>query len=244
VANSHDVARDAAQALGRDDISVLPNAVDLDRFNPAGVRAELDALAGLPAAGPDAIRVGLVATYARWKGHTTFIRALAHLTTRSSIRGYIVGGPVYRSAAAQVQVDDLRRLAQSMGVSAHLGFVPFQPDPAPVYRALDVVVHASTSPEPFGLVVAEAMACGRAVVATTLGGVAEVAGQDVASLHTAGDVEDLARAIDRCARDAHLRATLGAAARARAEQQFSPGRFAHDLGTIHQKAVRRSGVTA
>ena len=128
-----------------------------------------------------------------------------------------------------------------MGVSAHLGFVPFQSDPAPVYRALDIVVHASTAPEPFGLVVAEAMACGRAVVATTLGGVAEVADDDVASLHTAGDAQDLARAIGRCALTRACEPALGAAGRARAEQRFSPARFTEDLGRLHREAMRRLG---
>lgn len=41
-------------------------------------------------------------------------------------------------------------------------------------RALDIVVHASTQPEPFGLVIAEAMACGRAVIASQAGGAAEI----------------------------------------------------------------------
>ena len=185
-ANSNDVACDAARALGRDDIAVLPNAVDLERFRPAGARADLDGLAGLPPSDANVVRVGLVATYARWKGHETFIRALAHLAPRCPIRAYIVGSPVYRSAAAQVRDHELRDLADTMGVTGRLGFVAFQVDPAPIYRALDIVVHASTSPEPFGLVVAEAMACGRAVVATTLGGVAEVADEEVASLHISG----------------------------------------------------------
>jgi glycosyltransferase involved in cell wall biosynthesis len=243
-ATSNDLARDAVRALGRDDIVVLPNGVDLDRFRPTGTHADLDGLAGLSPASAGTVRVGLVATYARWKGHETFIRALAQLAGRLPIRGYIVGSPVYRSTAAQVRDEELRALAQSMGVTAHLGFVPFQADPAPVYRALDVVVHASTSPEPFGLVVAEAMACGRAVVATTLGGVAEVADEEVASLHIAGDAGDLARAIGRCANDERTRASLGAAARARAEQRFSLVRFGQDLGRLHRAALRRSGVTA
>ena len=243
-ATSNDLARDAVRALGRDDIVVLPNGVDFDRFRPTGTHADLDGLAGLSPASAGTVRVGLVATYARWKGHETFIRALAQLAGRLPIRGYIVGSPVYRSTAAQVRDEELRALAQSMGVTAHLGFVPFQADPAPVYRALDVVVHASTSPEPFGLVVAEAMACGRAVVATTLGGVAEVADEEVASLHIAGDAGDLARAIGRCANDERTRASLGAAARARAEQRFSLVRFGQDLGRLHRAALRRSGVTA
>jgi glycosyltransferase involved in cell wall biosynthesis len=48
------------------------------------------------------------------------------------------------------------------------------PRPADAMRALDVVVHASTDPEPFGLVVAEAMACGRAVTTSGTGGASEL----------------------------------------------------------------------
>src|SRR5262249_14978265 len=52
------------------------------------------------------------------------------------------------------------------------GLVPFQEDTAAVYRALDVVVHASTQPEPFGLTIAEAMSCSRPVVVARAGGAA------------------------------------------------------------------------
>ena len=63
--------------------------------------------------------------------------------------------------------------------SGRVGFTGFLP-PAPAMRALDVVVHASTRPEPFGLVIAEAMACGRAVITSASGGAAELvdAGED------------------------------------------------------------------
>jgi len=66
----------------------------------------------------------------------------------------------------------------------------------------------------------------------------------VASIHTAGDAEDLARAIERCARDERMRAALGIAARARAEQRFSPVGFAEGLDRLHREAIRRSGVAA
>ena len=51
-----------------------------------------------------------------------------------------------------------------LGVEAHVGFIGFQSEPVDIYRAADVVVHASTQPEPFGLTIVEAMACGRATV--------------------------------------------------------------------------------
>ena len=67
-------------------------------------------------------------------------------------------------------------------------------------RALDVVVHASVEPEPFGRVVAEAMACGRAVVASDAGGVREIAKDgENALLHPCGDAAALAERIERLA---------------------------------------------
>ena len=53
---------------------------------------------------------------------------------------------------------------RELGIEQYVVRVPFVADTAGVYRSLDVVVHASVKPEPFGLTIAEAMACGRAVV--------------------------------------------------------------------------------
>jgi glycosyltransferase involved in cell wall biosynthesis len=63
-------------------------------------------------------------------------------------------------------------IAQSH-LGERVGVVPFQRDIAPIFAALDIVVHASTKREPFGRVVAEGMSAGRAVVAVGAGGILE-----------------------------------------------------------------------
>jgi glycosyltransferase involved in cell wall biosynthesis len=62
---------------------------------------DLDALAGLPPAPAGVVRVGLVATFARWKGHITFLEALSRLPESLPVRGYIIGGPVYETAGSR-----------------------------------------------------------------------------------------------------------------------------------------------
>src|SRR5438876_3237175 len=80
VANSASVAADATRALGNGTrVVTVRNGVDLDRFSTTGARANLDAMSGLPQAPANTIRVGLVATLARWKGHATFLDAIARL---------------------------------------------------------------------------------------------------------------------------------------------------------------------
>src|SRR5205085_8086358 len=132
---------------------------------------------GLPRAVPGTLRVGLVATYARWKGQEVFLDAAGRLAAgrpELPVRFYVVGGPVYQTRGSQFSEGELRRLAAQRGLADRVGFVGFREDTAPVYRALDVVVHASTRPEPFGLTVVEAMACGRPVIVSRAGGAAEL----------------------------------------------------------------------
>jgi glycosyltransferase involved in cell wall biosynthesis len=99
-------------------------------------------------------------------------------------------------------------------------------------------VHASTAPEPFGLVIAEAMACGRAVIVSHAGGAAEIVDPGVDALvHTPGDAGDLAAQIGALAGDPALRARLGRAARATAERSFDRARLAAELVPIYRAAA-------
>jgi glycosyltransferase involved in cell wall biosynthesis len=236
VANSSSVAADVVAALdGAPTPQVVHNAVDLERFAPSGERADLDALAKLPPASAGTVRVGLVATFSRWKGHEVFLRALAGLPPDSVVRGYIIGGPLYDTIGSQYTQDELARMAREIGVT--VGFTGFTDSDAAL-RALDIVVHASTEPEPFGLVIAEAMACGRAVITSATGGAAELvaAGVDVL-IHSAGDARSLSTAIATLAASASLRQQLGERARASAVQRFDPRRLANAMIDIYERAA-------
>ncbi|HJZ93392.1 MAG TPA: glycosyltransferase [Gemmataceae bacterium] len=231
IAVSRAVAGDAARVLPGVPVRVIPNVVDLSRFGPGSV-ADIDRLAGLPPAPPGAVRVGQVATFARWKGHLTLLdaaRRLAEIDPDQPVRWYIVGGPIYHTAA-QYTLAELRAAAVERGIAHLIGFVPFQTDPADVYRGLDVVVHASTLPEPFGLTVAEAMACGRALVVSAAGGAAELFTDGVEAFGVPpGDAAALAAAVRRLARDPSERARLGAAARLAAEVRFDDEKYGPTL---------------
>ena len=110
-------------------------------------------------------------------------------------------------------------------------------------RALDVIVHASTEPEPFGLVIAEGLACGRAVIVSAAGGAAELVEHDVDALTFArGDGNALADAVDRCVADTALRARLGAAARRTAIRRFDPDLFAGDFLKLYERAASRAAT--
>jgi len=238
LANSTSVAADLTAMLRPPmPVRVIHNAVDLQTFAPDGPAEDLDRRAGLaPAAGP-VVRVGLVATFARWKGHDIFLRALAAIPGDVPVRGYVVGGPLYDTAGSQHTMDELQALADRLGLGGRVGFTGFLP-PAPAMRALDVVVHASTRPEPFGLVIAEAMACGRVVITSAAGGAAELvdAGED-ALTHAPGDAADLSRCIIQVVRDPELRRQLGTRARASACRRFDSERLAREVVAVYDAIV-------
>lgn len=236
VANSRSVADDAARVCGRGvAVHSIWNAVNLEHFTPEGSTADLDRLAGLPPAGPATVRVGLVATFARWKGHRTFLEGLARLRPSVDVRGFVIGGALYQTDGSQVSADELRRDAAALGLAQRVGFTGFIADPATAMRALDIVVHASTEPEPFGLVIAEAMACGRAVIVSAAGGAAEIVtpGHD-ALTHAPGDADGLAAAIAALSGDEGLRARMGRAGRATAERAFTRERLAREFVSLYQ----------
>jgi glycosyltransferase involved in cell wall biosynthesis len=176
--------------------------------------------------------MGLIATYANWKGHDAFLKALAKVP---NIRGYIIGDPIYATVGSQWTRAQLEELAISLGVRDRVGFVSFQSDPTWVYRSLDVVVHASTRPEPFGLTIIEAMACGRPVIVSDAGGAHDlfVDGHDGIG-HVPGDVDSLASAILRLASEGSLRDRLAQNARQSALQRFSQDRFGQKLIQVYE----------
>ena len=96
-------------------------------------------------------------------------------------------------------------------------------------------MHASTRPEPFGLAVLEAMACGRALVVSNTGGVRElVADSGTALTHAAGDAHGLAAGIARLSRDPALREHLGTNARRRAVDVFGRERMGRAISNIYE----------
>lgn len=244
VANSQSVGADARRLFGdRVEIRTILNAVDLRRFHPAGPRMNLDALAGLPPAGSGTVRVGLVATFARWKGHLTFLEALAKLDPAVNIRGYIVGGALYETDGSQHTLAELQAAARRLGVDSKVGFTGFVSDSAAAMRSLDVVVHASTAPEPFGLVIAEAMATGKPVVVSFAGGARELVTPEADALvHQPGDVDELAQAIARLAADSALRSRLGSAGRQTAIERFDLSRVGRQMLECYERLGRAAAA--
>jgi glycosyltransferase involved in cell wall biosynthesis len=238
IANSNSVATEVRELFPKLKTATIYNAIDLERFSPAGMRLDLDAIAKLPPATANTVRIGLIATFARWKGHKNFLAALARIPAGVNVRGYIVGAPIYQTQSSQWSMAELQEETRRLGLENRVGFTGFLDDPAAAMRSLDVVVHASTDPEPFGMVIIEGMACGKAVIASRAGGATElfIDGEDAVG-HRPGDAADLADQILRVVGDASLRKHLGEAGRAKAECLFNRHRLTQELLGLYASAT-------
>ena len=108
------------------------------------------------------------------------------------------------------------------GLGTRVIFTGYEKFPAACMAAMDVVVHTSTAPEPFGLVVLEGMALGRPVVATRHGGPMDVIEEGESGFLTPPDDEHaLAAVLDRLLGDPALRQRVGEAGRRRLHEKFT-----------------------
>jgi glycosyltransferase involved in cell wall biosynthesis len=114
---------------------------------------------------------GIVGRLAPWKGQHLFLRAFAQAFPEGAERAVVVGGPLFGEEA---YVRELGGLAERLGIAGRVEFRGFRKDVWDELSRLDVLVHASTIPEPFGQVILEGMAAGVPVIAAGAGGPAEI----------------------------------------------------------------------
>lgn len=200
-------------------VIALPNPVDLDRFRPGPVAGHVRVELGLS---PETPLVGMIAHLTPWKGHERFLSiARAVSDAVPATRFMVVGGPIYETEGRAGYAESLRRRAVELGLADRVFFLGARDDVPNLLAALDVLVHCPTAPEPFGRVLAEAMAVGRPVVAAACGGIPEIVRDGEAGyLVPPLDVPAFTAAVVRLLGDPELRARLGAAGRGRAEALF------------------------
>ncbi len=235
VANSHAIRTELIQAgLRADKVMALHNGIDLNRFSPRTAVATRERIRAELGLAPDAPLAVIVGRLAPWKGHDVFIRAACQVHARMpEARFLIVGDSAFDPPAYRTQ---LEQMVTEGGLSDALRFLGFRSDVPEIMGAADVVVHASTLPEPLGLTPIEAMALGIPVIASAAGGPLEtVANGETGLLTPPGDVTTLAEAILRLLSDADTRDRMGRMGRARAERLFDLRQNAQDVMHVYDE---------
>jgi glycosyltransferase involved in cell wall biosynthesis len=175
------------------------------------------------------VLLGVFGRLQRWKGQDVFVEAAAQVARqRASTRFVVVGGSSF--GIEPEYFDALKRRVAELDLTDRLVFTGYRKDVPRLMAACDVVCHTSRVPEPFGLVVIEAMMLGRAVIATAGGGPSEVIdSQDLGRLVQPDDPAALASTMMSLVDSADLRRSLGAAGAAHVRAHFTIDRMASEI---------------
>jgi glycosyltransferase involved in cell wall biosynthesis len=187
---------------------------------------------------PEARLVGMVARLVPQKDYTTFVRAARRILIRHPDTHFLIVGDYEGDDALARHHAELTDLIAALGMSSNFTFTGFRSDTETLLAAMDVVVLA-THYEGFGLVLLEAMAQGRPVVATRVGGIPEfVAHGTTGLLHAHEDDADLAAKVDGLLADSKQAARLGAAGRELVRTRFTMEGFAGRMAKLYCEVSR------
>ena len=188
--------------------------------------------------GPEHFVIANVGRLVRWKGQDVFLRAIARIAPRMpQLRAWVVGA-ADDNEPSRAFAAELRQLAETLGITRQVVFTGHRVDALRVMAAADVVVHSSATPEPFGLVLVEAMAVGRPLVATNAGGVLDIVEPELnALLVPPGDHAALADSLERLAGEPVLRARLAAAGRRHVETHFTAREHIAMIEALYQQCL-------
>jgi len=211
-------------------IEVIHNGVSLRRFDPSRIdRTEVRGELGIRA--KDFV-IGAVGKLHQGKGVYELLRAAAGIPGERPVTLLFVGdGP---------EKEGIIREARQLGIAERTVITGIRRDVERMYAAMDIFVLPSTCDEAFGMVIIEAMAMGRPVIGTRVGGIPElISSGENGLLVPPGDATALADAIKKYLDDGEFAAGIALSGRRTVEAAFSEEtlgeRFEKVLASLGQK---------
>jgi glycosyltransferase involved in cell wall biosynthesis len=210
------------------------DTLQLERRNAAVVHDGFPGALEVATDGTPAVpMIGLVGRITEWKGQHVFIEAAAAVRRKfPQARFQIIGSAMFAEEAYEAR---LRARVRELGLEDCLEFTGFRADVQELIGRLTILVHASTTGEPFGQVVIEGMAAGKPVVATRGGGVPEIVVDGVTGLLVPmGEAAPMADAIVRLLSDPSSATAMGHAGRQHVADHFTIQHTARKLEAIYE----------
>lgn len=219
------------QAGGRVDITtVVYNGFEPAAYQPTSVDVtELRQQFGLG----EQFVVGHFSRLSPWKGQHILLEALVDCP--GDVVAIFVGDALF---GEHDYVQRLKAQVENLGLQNRAHFLGFRSDVVPLMQACDLVAHTSTSPEPFGRVIAEAMLCRKPVIAAASGGAVELIEPGITGwLVPPGDVQALADAIAHCRQNPSETAAIAQTAQTQATERFNLDHIRQQIDRVLQKVV-------
>ncbi|MFO7646350.1 MAG: glycosyltransferase family 4 protein [Desulfosarcina sp.] len=211
-------------------VTVVHDAIDLDEFNADGDCAGLLREFGLTPGQPV---FGIFGRVVEWKGIREFVLAARQVIDNiPDACGFVVGGP---SDGDDSFFWTMKHLAAGLGLENKVFFTGYRRDVPALMGMMNVIVHSSIRPEPFGMVLIEGMAMKKPVVASRGGGPLDIVIEgETGFLVEMGDSRAMSEAIIYLLNHPALRKKMGLVGRHRVVRDFASPRYADQMERIFQ----------
>jgi glycosyltransferase involved in cell wall biosynthesis len=220
--------------LNEEQIVLVPNGVDTDRFNPDivdryKIRDEFDI-------GKNKILIGMMARFSPGKGHEEFIKAAARLNNECDNLHYMVIGEASRGE--NLYEKEIKSLAGKLNLN-NLTFTGYRSDIPELLAALDIFVFPSHA-EAFGIALIEAMAMAKPTVCSAADGILDIAVDNKTSyLFEKGNELDLKEKVKRLIDDPDTRMSFAKAGRERVLKDFNINHVTDLICNVYTDLVKR-----
>jgi len=232
------VSRWVSESIGRIGVpaqkrTYIYDGIELDKLD---LKADGDAFRKRHGIPPGAFVVGLVGLLIPWKGQELFIQAVKLLAEPMPDAVFaIVGGTPEEFRYFETA---LRKTVDQAGMGDRVVFTGHVSGMAQVYNGLSVALSASTSPEPLGTMIIEAMTLARPIIAPNHGGAVEmIEDGKTGLLFKPGDARDLAEKITLLHHSPELCVSLGQAARVHALEVFAIQEHVHQVERVYERLL-------
>lgn len=223
--------KDAPQFAGK--FEFIPGSIDVEPFMNADGRTRVRREWGVA---DDELLIGMAGRVTRWKGQDIFAQMAKLILQRHSQVKFAAIGGVFDNEIAYMK--QFKEQVHALGIERNFIIQDFRYDMPNVFAAFDIFVLPSTLPEPFGLVVLEAMAAGKPVIATAPGGPSEtVLDGETGYLIKPGDPKETADAVEILLKDEAKRTTMGGAGRTRAREVFALPRYVKQFEDLYTRLI-------
>lgn len=221
-----------------DQIVTLLNPLTVSAAGSATSREETRRRWGVPT---DAKVFGIVGRIVSWKGQLEFLEAARTiLAGLPDAWGVIIGDA---ADGGDGYSDQVRQRALGPSMQGRVVLAGFMEDAAELYAGLDVMVHSSTDPEPFGLVISEAMAAGVPVVASPRGAPVELVEDEVTGfLRDPMDPAGVAEAVTKLLQREDVASNMAEVAQRRIRGLCDPRRFAEAMARLYHSILQGSAA--
>jgi glycosyltransferase involved in cell wall biosynthesis len=181
--------------------------------------------------------IGNIGRLVEWKGQHVFLEALSRIADEfPGLKALVAGDPDPPTEASYLE--RLKGLTRDLGLEARVTFTGFAADVPRFMATLDVLVHSSIRPEPFGLTILEGMAAGRPVVATAAGGVLDLIQEgETGRLVPLGDPYSMSEVLRQILSRREEAARMGEAARRQVAQRFTVEQFAEGVERAYSNVL-------